>query len=122
MKEDFTATPYYAIYTGTLAGCKTQIQNAITNNGVVNIFTHYVVNDASQDRGYDCTKAVFLELMEYIKNLENEGKLIVTNYGNFYKMCYPWAAYELDCDRASKTTRALATDVNAMSTLFSLED
>lgn len=122
MKEDFTATPYYAIYTSTLAGCKTQIQNAIANNGVVNIFTHYVVNDASQDRGYDCTKAVFLELMEYIKNLENEGKLIVTNYGNFYKMCYPWAAYELDCDRASKTTRALATDVNAMSTLFSLED
>ena len=122
MKEDFTATPYYAIYTGTLAGCKTQIQNAIANNGVVNIFTHYVVNDASQDRGYDCTKAVFLELMEYIKNLENEGKLIVTNYGKFYKMCYPWAAYELDCDRASKTTRALATDVNAMSTLFSLED
>lgn len=122
MKEDFTATPYYAIYTGALAGCKTQIQNAIANNGVVNIFTHYVVNDASQDRGYDCTKAVFLELMEYIKNLENEGKLIVTNYGNFYKMCYPWAAYELDCDRASKTTRALATDVNAMSTLFSLED
>lgn len=102
MKPNFTQVPYYAIYTNNLPACKTQIQNAITNNGAINIFTHYVVNTASEDRGYDCTKTVYLELMDYIKDLENEGKVVVSNFLDFYTMCYPKEAFEVMKSRFQK--------------------
>lgn len=85
----FTRTNYNGIYSNNLEAVKSAIDNAVENGYAINIFTHYVVDTAAEDRGYDCLKSVYLELMDFIKNLESQNKAIVTNYHDFYQMLFP---------------------------------
>lgn len=85
----FTRTNYNGIYSNNIEAVKSAINNAVANGYAINIFTHYVVDTADEDRGYDCLKSVYLELMDFIKNLESQNKVIVTNYHEFYQMLFP---------------------------------
>ena len=89
INANFTRTNYNGIYSNNLATVKSDIDNAVTNGYAINIFTHYVVDTAAEDRGYDCLKSVYLELMDYIKELENQNNVIIVNYHDFYQMLFP---------------------------------
>lgn len=102
LNEDFTQTGYTGIYSNNLNDVKNIIDTAVLNKSVVSVFTHYVVDDISEDRGYDCLKSVYIELMDYIKSLEDQGKLVVMNYREFYASQYPNQSHENDYNRIIK--------------------
>lgn len=112
INDKFTRTNATGIYTNNLSVVKSAIDNAVMNKQAINIFTHFVVDISDEDRGYDCLKSVYIELMEYIKDLEDNGKVIVTNYRKFYEMKYPDLAYENDYSREIKRMNFIESKIS----------
>lgn len=102
LNVDFTETNVNGIYSNNIEGVKSAIDTAVSNKTAVGVFTHYVVDSISEDRGYDCLKSVYVELMEYIKSLESQGKLVVMNYREFYASQYPDQSHDNDYNRIIK--------------------
>ena len=102
ISEIFTRTNATGIYSNNLSTVKSAIGEAIKNNQAINIFTHFVVETEAEDRGYDCLKTVYVELLNHIKDLETQGKVIVMNYREFYSLKHPQSAYECDYNRFVK--------------------
>lgn len=102
LNADFTETNVNGIYSDNIEKVKSAIDTAVSNKSAVGVFTHYVVDDISEDRGYDCLKSVYVELMEYIKSLEVQGKLVVMNYREFYASQYPNQSHDNDYNRIIK--------------------
>ena len=112
INSDFTRTNHTGIFSNNLEDVKNAINEAIKKNQAISIFTHYVVDTTEEDRGYDCLKSVYLELIDYIKDLENKGKVIVTNYRKFYEMKYPELSRENDYLREIKRMNFIESKIN----------
>ena len=112
INEDFTRTNATGIYSDNLSEVKKAIDNAISNKQAINIFTHFVVDTIEEDRGYDCLKTVYIELMEYIKSKVDEGLCVVMNYREFYQNSFPKASYEIDYNRNIKRMNFIESKIS----------
>lgn len=105
--DGFDDTSYrvgcYQIYTDKSALALQQVTNAVTNGKDICIFTHKIVDSASEDRGYDCTKATYTAFLEGLKTKEEAGQVKVVSFREYYKMHCPKANYEYDYNRIIKT-------------------
>ena len=89
-------------YTGDAEEIKYLIGNSEGKSAIIILLAHRVVNTTSEDRGYDVLKTDYEEVLSYIKQLSDEGKVKVVTYRELYALLYPEDAYENDYNRLLK--------------------
>lgn len=81
-------TPYSTVLrpitmpTLTLDAIKESIDYCVNNGTVLPLFTHYA--NASSDDGTSITESKFIEIVEYVKSLYDEGKVDILTYRELY--------------------------------------
>jgi hypothetical protein len=76
----------YTLPTKTIEDIKSQIDNAVTNNYVLSLFSHNVTDTGSD---IECSIAIYTQMLDYIKTLSDSGKLDVLTVRKFYNK-YHW--------------------------------
>lgn len=64
---------------------KKQIDTCIKNKWCLPIFTHLLVDDINEDRGYDTLTSTYIEMLDYIKEKVDNGELEVLTYKEYYE-------------------------------------
>lgn len=62
------------------------IDEAVSSEESMAIFTHLLVNTVAEDRGYDCTVAIFRQVLDKVKGYVDSGQAEVVTYKQYYDM------------------------------------
>jgi hypothetical protein len=78
----------------TYADIKNQIDSAVTNNYVLPLFTHMVIDGTPGT--YDMTLDIFNQVVAYVKSLKDSGKVDVLTLRELYNQSYQEDGRNLD--------------------------
>ena len=104
---DYRNKPYifscFGIYQASqLETIKTAIEQAISEKKAICILTHKLVDTEEENRGYDCLKSVYIELLDFIKAKTDNNECEVITFRKLYEIIDKDSAYENDYNRLLK--------------------
>ena len=104
---DYRNKPYifscFGIYQASqLETIKTAIEQAISEKKAICILTHKLVDTEEENRGYDCLKSVYIDLLDFIKAKTDNNECEVITFRKLYEIIDKDSAYENDYNRLLK--------------------